>query len=332
MTLRVGSLVYATNQGLGILAKSFWDNGLLTDVFVIEHASHPSHHAEWYPGAPSTPIRNMDVAAIRAWASKLDVFLAVETPFDWGLYPHLQHKGIKTVELVMYECGHHHPPARPDRYICPSLLDLRYFPAEKSVFLPVPVDVPWRQRTEAKVFVHNAGNGSFRDRNGTQLLWDALPYVQSPCTIIFRSQKPLTYPVHQRFIIPKILQRWGTAEYKTLWDEGDAFVFCERWNGLSLPLQEARASGMLVIAGDRFPMNEWLPREGLVRVDSISKGRIGPPYNEMLEANYRPQDVAEMIDRWHGRDISAYSRSGAEWAKSMSWEVLGPLWKKELAR
>ena len=153
------------------------------------------------------------------------------------------------------------------------------------------------------------------------------------------------------------------------------FVFPEKFNGLSLPLQEARAAGMLVLATDRFPMNTWLPREmkaGCVRcgsqslrlgdigegercfcnscnhmmkaehlgsktstlipVESYNRTCVSPRCLEFDEAVLFPRKIAERIDSLYGKDISAYSESGREWAKTMSWEVLGPRYKEELSR
>jgi hypothetical protein len=40
--MKVGSLVYATDSGLGILAKSFYDNGIITRSMVVSSWETPN--------------------------------------------------------------------------------------------------------------------------------------------------------------------------------------------------------------------------------------------------------------------------------------------------
>lgn len=350
--MRIGSLCYATNQGLGILAKDFYDHRIITDFFIVGHSSHPNQ-LSWYPqGTPLVPIsqlmREPHYSTIRDFCKSVDVMLFFETPFDWSLLQFCRQHNVKTAIMPMHECMPRIISHQPDLWLCPSLLDLQW--ADKSFkfqfkeylakFLPVPVDttkVQWRQRTTAKVFVHNAGNGSFRDRNGTELLFEAMRFLKSDAKFIIRSQKDFRCPpwVWER----QIAGATKSVPFDQLYSEGDAFIFCEKWNGLCLPLQEARAAGMLVIAGDRFPINTWLPRtaksandEGfcLLPPSSIIKGRIGSAYQEFDEARYDPKQLAQLIDFWYGRNIEAYSKEGREWAQKNSWEILGPQSKQVL--
>lgn len=315
--MRVGSIVFATDQGLGILAKSFFDNDVLTDVLVLRHGRRPEHE-EWFPSC----TRVGDVRRLKDhldWFLSLDALLCFETPFDWDLFNLLRGK-VKTVLMPMHECMPAVLPSLPDLMLCPSELDLRCYGGRYCAgrFLPVPVDVPWRKRERAEVFVHRSGNGSFYDRNGTQTLLQAMKYVKSPIKLVLQSQIPVENVPND----PRIDYRLGTIPYSQLWDDGDVFVFCERFNGLCLPLQEARAAGMLVIAGDRFPINTWLPKESLVMVSDIEIKRISPMCCEFDSAVYSPVDVADIIDWWFARDISSYSLSGKDWAESVSWDSL----------
>lgn len=328
--MRCGTLAYATDQGLGILAKGFYDHGIVTDVLVVEHGHRPTHR-EWYPKALSVPIRRLRQSAsvLRWFCQSVDVMLFFETPFDWELLPFCREHGVRTVLMPMYECMPETWPHQPDAIVNPSLLDQQYFP--RGTFVPVPVDVPWRQRTRAEVFVHNAGWGGIGGRNGTREVIDALQYLRSDAKVIIRSQAA-DIPTSDRAEI-----RIGTAPQDSLYDEGDVFLFPEKNNGLSLPLQEARASGMLVMATDRFPMNAWLPNDveyqdgeesfvplmanPLIPVRSYEPSRIGGCV-EFQKAVIDPRDVAAKIDEWYGRDIGEYSLSGRQWAEENSWESL----------
>lgn len=335
--MRVGSVVYATEQGLGVLAKSFFDAGVLTDVLVVRHGRHRTHD-EWYPGAPQVAdVRNPHCREKMAdFCSSMDAMLFFETPFNWDLIPHCRLRSVKTILMPMYECMPENLPFVPDAYLNPSLLDQKYYP--QGTHIPVPVSVPWRQRERVEVFVHNAGHGGLKGRNGTRELVEAMRYTKSPAKLILREQKHSNWPPYSE-LFGKVDYRPGTFPHEKLFEEGDAFVFPEKFNGLSLPLQEARASGMLVMCLDRFPMNEWLPNNTepdsanvLIPLAGTNRNRIGPPYNEFDEAVADPRAIAAKIDEWYGRDVREYSLSGQQWAKDNSWDALRPRYVEFIER
>lgn len=338
--MKVGSFVYATNQGLGILAKSFYDHSIITDVLVISHGTH-SNHLDWYEGADILhDLRSPDARQkMQDFCKGMDVMLFFETPFWWPIMSFCQQNGVKVALMPMHECMPEILPCCPDLMICPSELDLRVYPQTRwtcghtnSILIPVPVDTKWRQRERAEVFVHNAGHGGLNARNGTYQLMDAIHLVRSPAQFVIRAQdaQMATVVADDLRGDERVTVTSGTFLQEDLWRRGDVFIFPEKFNGLSLPLQEARAAGMLVMCGDRFPMNTWLPREPLIPVDGYLLSRIGPPYTPFDEAIISPNTIAAKIDEWYGRDITEYSRQGREWARSMSWNVLGPRYTEAL--
>lgn len=373
--MKVGSLVFATEQGLGILAKAFYDYDIVTDVLVIRHGRRPERD-DWYPNSGRISDLRAGKHTILEFCKSMDVMLFFETPFDWSLIPWCREHGVKTVLMPMHEC---HPKDKmpgsgyePDLYACPSLLDFRvfantrangiinpfdrYYWTNGAVLTPVPVEVPWKLRTRAEVFVHNAGHGGLKGRNGTAELLEAIPLVQSPAKFVIRSQVPFGYGPHPLVRDKRVQFQIGTINHDQLFAEGDVFVFPEKFNGLSLPLQEARAAGMLVMCGDRFPMNEWLPTSirlpldapityadgssfyildpcvynPLIPVSSYRRSSVAARCLDFDEAVFEPKAIAAKIDEWYGRDITTYSESGREWAKTMSWEAIGPKWKAML--
>lgn len=348
--MRVGSLVYATDQGLGILAKSFFDNGIVTDVMVVRHGRHPTHD-EWYPeSAQITDLRSpKQITEMIDFCWSMDAVLFFETPFHWPLIRAMKGTRTRTILMPMHECTPERLPEIPDLFLCPSKLDYDVFskltmflPGNRCSYLPVPVKVPFRKRERAEVFVHNAGHGGLKGRNGTAEVIEALQYIKSKAKFIIRSQDRISVPFDEvdaggndgnqwggtgRIGNCKVCFQGGTFPQSALFDEGDGFVFPEKFNGLSLPLQEARAAGMLVMCGDRFPMNTWLPTPPLIPVVSTRMNRVGPPYMPFEESVFDPRAIAAKIDEWYGRDISDYSESGREWAETMSWKVLGPKYR-----
>lgn len=297
-----GSIVLATEQGLGYLAKSFFEHGIIDKVFIHEHTSRKNHR-EWYP--------RESIVSSEEELLQCDTLIFFEEVWNWKIILKAREKGIKTILIPMYECTRFPLPYQPDLIITPSLLDHQYYP--ESVMLPIPVQVPWRLREKALTFVHNAGNGGLAGRNGTAEVIEAFKLVVSGARLILRSQVPISVSD------PKIDLRIGS--FDDIWSEGDVFLFPEKFNGLSLPLQEAHASGMLVMCGDRMPMNTWLPKEPLIPVSHYVRQRISVSFDS---ARFDPKAIAEKIDYWYGKDIASYSLQGKKWAEEHSWEVLGP--------
>lgn len=330
-SLKVGSLVYCSAQGLGILAKSFFDNGVVTHPYIMPHHCRENHY-DWYP--KNTPrVHGKDFRPVYNWLSTLDVLLIFETPFDWNIINIARQFGVKTCFMVMYECCHVELPAEPDLWLCPSALDFDYFANTRRrdnggvrnvQRVAVPVSVEWKQRTIVKEFVHNAGNGGLLGRNGTQELIDALPFVDEGTTIYINTQE--SNDNHAEAIAKQssrldVHYAVQTQPYESLFSQGDMFVFPEKFNGLSLPLQEAYASGMGVMATWRYPNTTYLPLSTLIRVRMTKQNRIGPGFNQFEESITDPMTIAGTINAWNGRDISAFSLRGKEWAEANSWSV-----------
>lgn len=310
--MSIGAVVLASDQGLGYLARDFYKNGIIDKVYIHEHSSRPAHR-EWYS-------RGDVVSSIDELIEECDTIFAIETFFNWKVIPKAREKGKKTVLMPMYECTPNPLPYVPDLILAPSLLDLDYYP--DATLVTVPVEATPHIRSKAEIFVHNAGNGGLGGRNGTKELLEALQYVLSPIKLIIRSQVPLKVPND-----PRIDYRLGT--FDNIWDEGDVFIFPEKFNGLSLPLQEAFASGMLVMTTDRHPNNKWLPNEPLIPVDKYKKERLAVEF-DMAELS--AVKIAEKIDEFYNQDISSYSQRGIAWGKANSWETLKPIYEKLLCQ
>lgn len=327
MSLRVGGIGYNTSQGLGILLKAFYDHGVITEVLVVCHGRRPGNPG-WFPGAKEITSLRGQRHDMEEFCARQQVMFFMETPHLWDLIPYCRERGVKTVLQTMYECTPERLPYQPDYFINPSLLDQQYYP-DRSVFIPVPVEVPWRQRTRAETFVHNSGHGGLKGRNGTREVVEAWEHVKSEAKLILRTQDHKTVGQFGPKLCHASDLRVGTFPAETLWDEGDVFLFPEKFNGLSLPLQEARAAGMLVMCGERFPMMRWLPNEPLIPVAGYRKNRIGG-CNEFDEAVFDPKTIAATVDRWYGQDISDYSLGGKAWAETMSWAALKPRYMEAL--
>jgi hypothetical protein len=339
--MRVGATGFCTEQGLGFLLRDFVKHGIVTDVALIRHGKRPER-PDWYPQAQYYNHRRVD--EFRNFIEPLDAMLFFETPFCWELISYCRSLGKPTILMPMLECMPEKLPQTPDVLLCPSLLELSYYrkhtdmapPSVKICHIPVPVAVPWRERHEIQTFIHNAGHGGLNGRNGTAELLAAWKYVKSPAKLIVRTQDPLPNSRSNARLMRtldqlKILEIvTDTLSAEELYAEGDAFVFPEKFNGLSLPLQEAYASGMPVIATNRFPISAWLPRHPLVDPIGYRPLRVNPRCVEVQEAILDPKAIAAKIDDWYGRGINELSKAGKRWAEQNSWEALKPLYHQLL--
>tara|TARA_R110000824_G_scaffold172434_1_gene350288 strand:- start:20622 stop:21644 length:1023 start_codon:yes stop_codon:yes gene_type:complete len=328
--MKVGTVCFATKRGLGYLAKSFYDNGILTDVAYIRHGSIATEE-DWYPdgycsGASSRKL--VDDEGIRKMIQDVDWMLFFETPFDWHMIDYARSVGTKTALMTMYECTPATLPFEPDLFLCPSKLDLDYFPAEKSVFIPIPVDLhrtKWRLRERAEVYVHNGGYLGLQGREGTVKVIEAMRHVQSPLRLKIRCQKSVGRAAEIVAAADyRIEYECGVAKHGDLYSEADVAVGAQIWNGCSLPLQEAFAAGLLVMNTNRFPMNDWLPNEPLITPSSMTMGSAARNFMRIEICNVSPEVIANKMDDFYCTDISSYSHTGNQWAAENSWEQLKP--------
>ena len=318
--MNVGTIGYEVHSGLGHLVRDYYQHGIVTRLLPIRHSHYKNYPGKWI--APCDRYINP-----HEFIRDLDVLLLFETGFNWGAIRRAKDRGVKVVVIPIYEYTPFPLPVKPDLILCGSLLDVDYYKEQyPTKFLNVPVDTerfPWCERTVANVFIHNAGHGQRGFAKGTPQILDAMEYVQSDVKVIVRGQ-PGERRIRELFSAhhdPRVELRLDEFSEQDLYSEGDVFINAEQFNGLSLPLQEAYASGMPVVTTDRYPANTWLPKSILLPVDHVVQDREAVQFTRSMVT---PQAIAAQIDALYGRDISRYSQTGKEWAENHSWRVVGP--------
>lgn len=294
--------------------------------------------AQWRP-MPDGSFRFAE-AEMRAFLDGADVMLTCETPYDYRLYEVAREMGVATVCQVNAEFYRHATDPnlpRPDVVLAPSRWRMEHMPG--AVYLPLPVDrerCAYRQRTEARTFLHVAGHRTNMDRNGTRIVMEAAGYVTEPVRIIIRSQSPLGWdpwqgmPVHAKVDIYS--SDCPVPDYWSLYDEADVLLLPRRFGGQSLQLHEAMSCGVVPLMTNCPPQNEVLPYECLIR----QQGAAGVPMQSGIVNvhNADPRHLAQMIDGM-ARDPEAVTKLSAwadEWAAAHSWEALLPKWTAMLER
>lgn len=344
--MRVGSICYATEQGLGYLAKDFYWHGVIDNFCIFKHLNQEREtHTEWYPvDTPilsNRPFARYHKKELQEFVKRIDICLFFESPMDWQVLRYIKDQGKKSALVTMYEWFPENPPDKFDLYLCPSRLDEEVFNKKypgKSKFLSIPASTEhgWHKRDKALKFLHNAGHIGSRNHKGTLELMRAMEHVKTDMQLTIRCQDKLGI---ERLIKtvpgiecnPKVHFEKGSIKRQDLFTkEYDVYIAPEKYNGLSLPLQEAFANGMCVITTNMFPHNAWLPREPLIDPVELCRIRIHSSYLEVVEAIHCPQEIAKKIDEIFNTDISKYSDMGFQWYMDNSWHKLRPKYLEAL--
>lgn len=314
--MRIGLIGRCDNCGLGNMSWAFHDNLPIvkTLLFKRSYACFPDRFKN------NRLIEHPTQLDIDWLLDGIDTLIAIETPYDWEIFKQAQRKGIKTVMIPM-------PEFFPDRmywhlvdmWWCISPLEYEMAPANK-VFIRNPVDkkkIKFRLREAAKTFVAHLGHGGIMGRNGSSELVAAIKKARGYFKTIIYSQFPIKVDT------PRIEVRPGNIKnYDELWNEGDVFVHLCKFGGDHMPINEAMAAGMPVIALDHCPWNKFVPKETLV--DPL---RILPVSFGMVTCSMAMVDVdkvAEKIEMLAGEDIRHLSMKSDSISNTFSWETLKP--------
>lgn len=329
--MRLGLIARTDNTGLGNQSWELYRHlaPAVTVAVSFDRLARKRgrEHPERFPDAK---VVQFDRRRLRPYPleqlATCDVVLTVETPYDYRLLDDLRNRGVKTVVVGNREFLKWltQDLPKPDLFIAPSGWRLEEWPSP-TVLLPHPVDrerLPFRERTQAKTFLHIAAS-AMRDRSGTALVLEASKYTDAD--IVVKSSRPLRVhvPGHRARIEVKRVD-----DYWNLYD-GDVLLAPRRFGGQSLPVVEAMSAGLPVIALNREPERGLLPPESLVpatRIDEFptSGGTIG-----LWDAD--PKDLARTIDEFADDAlVSRLSRDADRRAEALSWDVLGPRWREVL--
>ena len=312
---RIGSLVRGSNSGLGNMAWDFARHGLIHKTLIVKRRTEVVF-PERFVNVRECWQDSIDINDVNWILTDIDTLLIFENEY-YNHLTHIAHKrGIRVVVMPMHE-GTPWKEMYADLWLCPSSLEYE-LPFTPKVRINVPVDtdfIIWKKRTIAKHFIHNTGRGGANLRNGTVELLKAMDGVKSPIELTIRSQS-LPFNKGDLRISAELK---NVRNYWDMWLEGDVFIFPEKFNGLSLPIQEAVAAGYAVMVSDRKPFNEWLPKEMLIPIQSEQTMTM---VNQFKSAILSPEDIAKHIDKWYNKDITKFSEWGKKWGEDNSWKVL----------
>ena len=326
MQKRFGLVVRADEGGLASLSWDFYKHLEPTKTLVV--LSKMPGMPDRFPGAVVCRQGLPNLAQIEEFLDGLDVIMTFEKPYNWNLFKRAKKKGIKTILVPNYEWTDENPPEEPDLYICPSKLDFDLVNQENKVYLPIPIDremFPFKLRKNADIFVFNNGHGGSLGRNGLKELLEAIAMVSSRIPrFIINSQ----VPVEGGILDSRVTFHCGNLIKEKLYSEGDVFLFPHKFDGLSLPIQEAMSSGMPIISTNLYPFNTYLPKELLFEPDGQTWAKMAEGKRTVEKAVLRPRNIAEKIEEWVGQDITKYSKEMNKLAEEWSWNNQKDNWIK----
>jgi glycosyltransferase involved in cell wall biosynthesis len=327
LNARIGIIAVCDNTGLGVISVDFFRNLVVQKVLVVP--GNEANHLDRFTNRPGVsvivcPTRVPTLGEIDRFLENVDVIVAFETPYDWNIFMRARQLGIKTVLIPMYEWtpSNDKIPCYPDLFLCPSRLDYDELPEPKQ-YIPTPVNrdiIPFRLRTHAEKFVFINGTGGFKRRNSLHVLLEVIPLVKSPVEFLIRSQVSIP-PISDT----RVTVQMEEVDYENLWKEGDIYLHLHRWDGLSLPINEAMAAGMPIIAPNFYPHNEFLPKGLLFSVEATVRECLLEGLREIDVHVISASTVAQKIDEvamMQEHEIALLSQDMNQLADERSWSVM----------
>lgn len=247
-----------TDRGIGIQTYAMYQN-LRPDktLVIIDQKSGFASHPENYPNETIVSLKHgslkntLPEAEVRDWWKGLDVVITVETFYDWDVIGWAKADNVRTIVHGNPEFWMASNP-QPDQWIWPTSWRINRLPDGPIIPVPVP-DVPFTASDphEGQLrAVHIAGNRAMGDRNGTDLIYDAMRSIPTGVKLSVYSQAP----------VPSIRNGVPKRPAEDRWEmyKGQhVLVLPRRYGGLCLPTIEALASGCAVIMSHCDPNQHW---------------------------------------------------------------------------
>lgn len=326
MATSIGLVGRDNDKGLGRLTDEYKRRLNVTKVLVKD--CRTSRIRKRNCPKPFTKYVANPQRAAAFWVRGFDCLFVLEFAIHPKLFKWARRRGIYSVLKVNYEFLPESMPVLPDLFLCSSSLNMQMTPYENKVMIPDPVDtvaIPFRRRTRAITFVHNAGRFGTQFANCTPDVLAAIPLVKNPdARFIVRSQKDLSSKVDD----PRVRYEGSVTDYRDLYCEGDVFLMPQKFRATSLPIQEAMAAGMPVMTTNMKPFNEFCAF--LLQPDFTEVLTGHPLRRPVLAHRVTPETIARAIDNIVGADIGDESRAARKYAESISWDVLTPKIKAAL--
>lgn len=278
--MRLTIIARADLTGLGIQSRN-WARLLNPNKVVIIDSSPfngNEQHPEWYKHYNNIIINGfIKNDQIEDILDDTDVLLTFEIPYNYYLFARARERGIKTILQNNWEFTDY--LNQPQLPLPDLLVNHSYWNSEKQSelwpniadYCPTPLFIEdYDDIYEANVarngkrrFLHIAGRKTHLDRNGTEDLIGAFRFIPKEVDfeLVIKTQ---TAPVGAIDDPRIIIDSSSPLDERDLYRDFDAMILPRRYAGACLPMNEALASGLLVVMTDIDPNNRVLPAPWLV--------------------------------------------------------------------
>ena len=324
--MKVGVLVRCDNGGLGSETWEIQRHLPFARTLVVSMGKRcrGAEYPERFPGG--RVVRAEEIAPVfKRFIKGLDSVFTVESFYFKGFKETCLNAGVKPVVLVHPEL--YTREFRSVETYVPTTWEMPH----GSRLLPQPVALDRftpRPRKKVEVFYHVAAPAML-DRNGTEDLVAALPYVKNPCHLIVHTHTHLILP--RKMGVVTIEERHHDVEnYWEAWPaEADVMVMPRRYGGLCLPAFEAAAQWMPCIMTKLQPQDRWPWVYGVKPSWSQTHAMKGGAFPVWSTA---PQEIAKAMDHLmeDEDEMVRLSAAGGWWSQRNSWQELRGMWMDRL--
>lgn len=303
--MRLLIIVRGSNTGLGYqtlnLAKMLNPYRIM---YIDCSGFNPGYkqHPEWYQGYQGYYIKGFptDQQASQV-LDNITHLLTCETPYNYNIINYARLRGIKTYIQANWEFldyAHLELPL-PTKFLMPSYWHLEDMRRKYNYVEYLPPPIFPQNFEEAKSInlnsvsnniLHVMGKKAEGDRNGTEILLEALKYTKSDFNLTITSQQKLEIPINDTRV--RIISK-NIEEQQKLYENYDLMILPRRYGGLCMPMNEALTSGVPVFMTNCSPNNKVLPKEWLIPAQQTGQFRAKQDV-EIFDSN--PQELAKMID------------------------------------
>jgi hypothetical protein len=290
------------------MTHNFYRNMPVHDTLLVRMPGvYGPDSPELYPRAVNVAFDTREAtlpeATVRDWLSGLDVVYTAETPYDWRMPQWCKDAGVKLVVHGMPEFYVHENPMagkldHPDQWWWPTSWRTDVLP--KGRVMPVPHNVRERRRSDDPRLhiLHVIGHRAIFDRNGTDLVVQALRSIQVPVKVTIHAFEGGIPHIGRNPNVEVDLHLEPTDDRWAMFDDQDVLLMPRRYGGLCLPALEAASCGLIVAMPDCSP-NEEL---AAVRFPCVSRRRLNLPGGSIPAFDADARQIAASI-KWLARQL-----------------------------
>lgn len=295
----LGMIVRSDQGGIGAQSYELWRRLQPTQTLVVHLGPNQSRGASNYErfcaNWTETRVTQTDVipaGELRRWVRRSDRVLTIENMYsgDRG-FRVARDAGVTTILVANPEL---YAGWSADRIAVPTPWELGRMPPLATVIPHPQKRHPLIPRQQIRKFVHHWAP-AMSDRNGTQVVMDALSCVRNDCEVhIHAPGRPSPLRTDR---VGRCRVTWNSKFLDDPWGgaaaDADCLVLPRRYGGQCLPAMEAAARSMLLLMSDVAPQAYW----PLVPLSPAGSNYVAMKGGQFPVYEFDPKDLARRMDQ-----------------------------------